>query len=86
MEKPTVDEAPSSIASIGRYVLTPDIFAILRQQTLDLEGEIQLTAAINIQAASDAVEMIELSGYRFDCGSVQGYIDAIIHSVQYQKI
>lgn len=86
VEKPTADEAPSSIASIGRYVLTPDIFAILRQQTLDLEGEIQLTAAINIQAARDAVEMIELSGYRFDCGSVQGYIDAIIHSVQYQKI
>ncbi len=85
VEKPTADDAPSSIASIGRYVLTPDIFTILRQQISGSGGEIQLTDAINTQAASHAVEMIELNGYRFDCGSVQGYIDAIIHSNQFQK-
>ena len=65
VEKPAVEDAPSSIVSIGRYVMTPDIFDILRQQTLGSGGEIQLADAINVQAASDAVEMIELSGCPF---------------------
>ena len=66
MEKPAIEEAPSSIVSVGGKVLTPDIFDILRQQALGAGGEIQLADAINVQAASDAVEMIELSGCRFD--------------------
>ena len=79
VEKPDVDKAPSNFASIGRYVLTPDIFDIIRNQPAGSGGEIQLADAINAQAANNAVEAVILNGRRFDCGSVQGYLDAIIH-------
>ena len=79
VEKPDADKAPSNLASIGRYVLTPDIFDILRNQPAGAGGEIQLADAINTQAAKDAVEAVTLNGRRFDCGSVQGYLDAIMH-------
>ncbi len=79
VEKPGEDKAPSNLASIGRYVLTPDIFDVLRNQCAGVGGEIQLSDAINIQAANKAVEAVKLNGSRFDCGSVQGYLDAIIH-------
>ena len=77
IEKPNVGDAPSNLASIGRYVLTPDIFDILRNITAGSGGEIQLADAINTQAENDGVEAIKLNGYRFDCGSVRGYLDAI---------
>ena len=79
VEKPDIDKAPSNFASIGRYVLTPDIFDIIRKQSVGVGGEIQLADAINAQAASNAVEAVILNGRRFDCGSVQGYLNAIIH-------
>jgi UTP--glucose-1-phosphate uridylyltransferase len=79
IEKPDVDKAPSNFASIGRYVLTPDIFDIIRNQPVGLNREIQLADAINAQAANNAVEAVILNGRRFDCGSVQGYLDATIH-------
>ncbi|MDC0042592.1 UTP--glucose-1-phosphate uridylyltransferase GalU [Paracoccaceae bacterium] len=79
VEKPDIDKAPSNFASIGRYVLTPDIFDIIRNQPVGTGGEIQLADAINAQAANNAVEAIIMNGRRFDCGSVQGYLDAIIH-------
>ncbi len=78
VEKPTAQDAPSNLASIGRYVLTPDIFDILRTQTAGAGGEVQLADAINTQAANGAVEAVTLRGRRFDCGSVQGYLDAIM--------
>ena len=77
VEKPHAKKAPSNLASIGRYVLTPDIFDILRGQPAGSGGEIQLADAINTQAANDAVEAVMLNGLRFDCGSVNGYLDAI---------
>lgn len=77
VEKPNFEEAPSNLASIGRYVLTPDIFSILRDQPAGAGGEIQLADAINTQAAQGNVEAVTLSGQRFDCGSVSGYLDAI---------
>ena len=84
MEKPDADKAPSNLASIGRYVLTPDIFDILRHQSVGADGEVQLADAINAQAAKNAVEAVMLKGRRFDCGSVQGYIDAIIHTAEFR--
>jgi len=78
VEKPDAASAPSNLASIGRYVLTPDIFDILRTQPPGAGGEIQLADAINTQAVSGAVDGVKLNGSRFDCGSVQGYLDAII--------
>ena len=79
VEKPDADKAPSNLVSIGRYVLTPDIFDILRNQPLGVDGEIQLADAINTQAVNNGVEAITLKGQRFDCGSVRGYLDAIMY-------
>lgn len=79
IEKPTFEEAPSNMASIGRYVLTPDIFDILRGQKPGAGGEIQLADAINTQAAAGRVQAVPLSGRRFDCGSVKGFLEAIMH-------
>ena len=77
IEKPSALDAPSNLASVGRYVLTPDIFGILRNLTVGSGGEIQLADAINTQAENDGVESIILNGCRFDCGSIRGYLDAI---------
>ena len=85
VEKPAALEAPSNLASIGRYVLTPDIFDILRNQQPGAGGEIQLADAINTQAANNAVEAVKLKGRRFDCGSVEGYLDAIMHVAERRK-
>jgi UTP--glucose-1-phosphate uridylyltransferase len=82
VEKPPFDQAPSNLASIGRYVLTPDIFEILRGQAPGAGGEIQLADAINTQAAAEKVDAVTLKGQRFDCGSVKGFLDAIMHVAQ----
>jgi UTP--glucose-1-phosphate uridylyltransferase len=60
-------------------LLTPDIFDILRNQSAGAGGEIQLADAINTQAENGSVEAVKLDGRRFDCGSVNGYLDAIMH-------
>ena len=77
IEKPNFKDAPSNLASIGRYVLTPDIFDILRDQVSGAGGEIQLADSIHIQAENSRVETVLLNGKCFDCGSIQGYVEAI---------
>ena len=77
IEKPDFKNAPSNLASIGRYVLTPDIFSILKNQPSGVAGEIQLSDSINTQAVNNMVETVQLNGKHFDCGSVEGYVDAI---------
>jgi UTP--glucose-1-phosphate uridylyltransferase len=77
IEKPNFENAPSNLASIGRYVLTPDIFDILRNQPVGVGGEIQLADSISLQAENNRVEAVLLNGKRYDCGSVKGYIEAI---------
>ena len=79
IEKPKFENAPSNLASIGRYVLTPDIFNILRNQPVGVENEIQLADAINTQALNHRVETVLLNGKQFDCGSIEGYVEAIKH-------
>ncbi len=76
IEKPNLEDAPSTFASIGRYVLTPDIFDILRDISIGSGGEIQLADAIDIQAKRGAVNTVILKGQRFDCGSVNGFVEA----------
>ncbi len=83
VEKPDVNDAPSNLASIGRYVLTPDIFDTLRGLSAGSGGEIQLADAINIHAQQGLVETVHLNGQRYDCGSVDGYMHASRH--EYQK-
>ena len=75
-------EAPSNLASIGRYVLTPDIFETLRGLGAGSGGEVQLADAINIHAGRGAVETVRLRGLRFDCGSVDGFMRASQHEYQ----
>jgi UTP--glucose-1-phosphate uridylyltransferase len=85
IEKPNFENAPSNLASIGRYILTPDIFDILRKQPFSVADEIQLADAINMQALNDKVEMVVLNGKRFDCGSIAGYVEAIKYVVSDYK-
>jgi len=76
VEKPNEKDAPSNMAIIGRYILTPDIFDILRNIKPDKKGEIQITDALNIQAKRGKVIAYKFEGKRFDCGSVKGFIKA----------
>ncbi|MDC0607887.1 sugar phosphate nucleotidyltransferase [Amylibacter sp.] len=62
IQKPNIENAPSNLASIDRYVLTPDIFNILRNQLSDASGEIQLADSINVQAENNRVETVFLNG------------------------
>ena len=77
VEKPTKHEAPSNLASIGRYILDQKIFDVLRSLPLGKNNELQLADAINVQAKKGLVQYVELNGARFDCGSVEGYMKAI---------
>ncbi len=76
VEKPSKEEAPSNLAVIGRYILTPDIFDILRNTPPGKNGEVQLTDALRQQAQDGCVLAYKFKGTRFDCGSVEGFVDA----------
>ena len=83
VEKPRQDEAPSNMASIGRYILTTDIFDLLRTLRAGSGGEIQLADALNLHAQNGLLEAVELKGKRFDCGAVDGFMSASAH--EYSK-
>jgi UTP--glucose-1-phosphate uridylyltransferase len=76
VEKPRPEDAPSNLAIIGRYILTPDIFDILRETGPGANGEIQLTDALQTQAQKGCVIAYKFKGRRFDCGSVPGFVEA----------
>ena len=78
IEKPSPEEAPSNLAVIGRYVLTPEIFDALRQTTPGRGGEIQLTDAINLLAQEQAVYAYRFEGRRFDVGNPLDYVKATV--------
>ncbi|MBY8100661.1 UTP--glucose-1-phosphate uridylyltransferase GalU [Vibrio fluvialis] len=76
VEKPEPGTAPSNLAIIGRYILTPDIFDLIEQTEPGKGGEIQITDALLKQAKAGCVLAYKFKGQRFDCGSVEGYIEA----------
>ena len=76
VEKPSKDDAPSNLAIIGRYILTPDIFSILKDTQPGKNGEIQITDALLEQAKNGLVLGYKFKGKRFDCGSVDGFVEA----------
>ena len=76
VEKPEPQDAPSNLAIIGRYILTPDIFDILRSTKPGKGGEIQITDALLEQAKNGKVVAYKFEGRRFDCGSVDGFVEA----------
>jgi len=76
VEKPEAKDAPTNLAVIGRYILTPDIFEILRHTPPGKNDEIQLTDALKQQCQDGVVLAYRFKGTRFDCGSVQGFVEA----------
>jgi len=76
VEKPSSEDAPSNMAIIGRYILTPDIFDILKETKPGKGGEIQITDALLEQAKQGKVIAYRFKGKRFDCGSVDGFVEA----------
>jgi len=79
VEKPPVEEAPSNLAIIGRYVLVPEIFDILEGQKAGVGGEIQLTDALQGLADQDKLIAVKLGGQRFDAGDWVEYLTANIY-------
>ena len=76
VEKPESKDAPSNLAIIGRYILTPDIFEILKETKPGKGGEIQITDALLELAKQGKVIAYKFKGKRFDCGSVDGFVEA----------
>lgn len=78
VEKPSPEAAPSNMAVVGRYILTPRIFELLAEQEAGAGGEIQLTDAIARLLQEEPVLGLEFKGRRFDCGSKLGYLKATV--------
>ncbi|MCT7447314.1 UTP--glucose-1-phosphate uridylyltransferase GalU [Aliarcobacter skirrowii] len=76
VEKPEPEVAPSNLAIIGRYILTPDIFDIIKETKPGKGGEIQITDALLTQAKKGMVLAYKFKGQRFDCGSIDGFVKA----------
>ena len=86
VEKPEPKDAPTNMAIIGRYILTPDIFDTLRNTIPGKGGEIQITDALLDQAKKGKVIAYKFKGKRFDCGSVEGYVEATNHFAKQQGV
>ena len=74
VEKPNPEDAPSNLAIIGRYILSPEIFDVLESTAPDINGEIQITDALISLAKKGRVIAYKFEGTRFDCGSIKGYL------------
>jgi UTP--glucose-1-phosphate uridylyltransferase len=78
VEKPGKANAPSNLGIIGRYVLTPDIFEHIAATRPGRGGEIQLTDAMKAQAREESIRAVKFSGVRYDVGSKQEYLRAVV--------
>ena len=78
VEKPPVKSAPSNLAILGRYIITPDVFDILAVQQPGINGEIQLTDALNTLSASQGMHAYEFEGKRYDVGDKLGFLKATV--------
>ena len=79
VEKPTREEAPSDLAIIGRYVLTPDLFPVLERTKSDRTGEIQLTNGLRELLKSRPIYACEIKGVRHDTGNKLGFLKAVVY-------
>ena len=86
VEKPSLADAPTNLAIIGRYILTPKIFDVLEDTALDKNGEIQITDALMTLAQEGKVIAYKFQGVRFDCGSVRGFVVATNHFAQVEGL
>lgn len=78
IEKPSIEEAPSRFAALGRYVITPKVFKILEQTKPGKGGEIQLTDALRVMAKNGNVYAYNFKGKRYDTGNKLGYLKATV--------
>ena len=78
VEKPAVEEAPSNVAILGRYIITPEIFNILENQEPGKGGEIQLTDALKTLGKQEAIYAYNFEGRRYDVGDKLGFLEATI--------
>lgn len=78
IEKPSVEEAPSRFAALGRYVITPEVFDVLKQTKPGKGGEIQLTDALRVMAHNGSVYAYNFTGKRYDTGNKLGYLKATV--------
>jgi len=76
VEKPDPEESPTNLAIIGRYILIPEIFDVLKDLKPDRNGEIQITDALMVLAKQGKVLAYKFQGTRFDCGSPKGFLRA----------
>jgi UTP--glucose-1-phosphate uridylyltransferase len=79
VEKPNPENAPTNLAIVGRYILTPEIFDVLENTSPDKNGEIQITDALMTLAKQGKVIAYKFQGDRYDCGSVNGFVVATNH-------
>jgi len=87
VEKPKKEEAPSNLAVVGRYILTPRIFKLLEKTERGQGGEIQLTDAISALIQEQTVLACEFEGVRYDCGSKLGYLKANVeYALQHAEL
>ena len=78
VEKPNVEDAPSNIAILGRYIITPEIFEILENQAPGKGGEVQLTDALKTLSKKEAMYAYEFEGRRYDVGDKLGFLEATV--------
>jgi len=78
VEKPTIEDAPSNIAILGRYIISPAIFEILEHTKPGRGGEIQLTDALKVLAKNEAMYAYNFEGRRYDVGDKQGFLVATV--------
>lgn len=87
VEKPKIEDAPSNLSVVGRYILPAKIMALLEQTPKGAGGEIQLTDAIAMLQQTDTVEAYRMQGQTFDCGSKLGYLKAVLHyGIEHEKL
>jgi UTP--glucose-1-phosphate uridylyltransferase len=85
IEKPNPKDAPSNLAIIGRYILSPNIFNIIKNTKAGKGGEIQITDALLVLAKQEKVLAYKFEGCRFDCGSIDGFVEATNYFYNKQK-
>lgn len=87
VEKPSVEEAPSNLAVVGRYVFSAEIWDLLERTPVGVGDEIQLTDAIDMLIEKETVEAFHMTGRSFDCGDKIGYMEAFVeYSLRHDKL
>ncbi|STY63656.1 UTP--glucose-1-phosphate uridylyltransferase [Mannheimia haemolytica] len=86
VEKPSIEEAPSNLAVVGRYVFSSNIWNLLEKTPVGVGDEIQLTDAIDMLIHQETVEAFHMTGRSFDCGDKVGYMKAFVeYSLNHDK-